>query len=76
MSAAAGFLGAVMVAALLGGIAAALADALDILRRQGGGRSGVAVALRAAGATCVFLIGLGGAAVGMVALVLAVGAAG
>lgn len=73
MSAGAAFLGAVMVAALLGGIAAAFADALDILRRQGGGRSGAAVALRAAGATCVFLIGLGGAAVGVAALLIAVG---
>lgn len=73
MSAAAGFLGAVMVAALLGGIAAAFADAWDILRRQGGDQSGAGIALRAAGATCVFLIGLGGAAVGMVALVIAVG---
>lgn len=72
MNVAAAFLGVVVVMALAGGIAAAAADALDILRRQSPSRSAAGLLLRAAGAACVFLIGLGGAAVGMVSLALAV----
>lgn len=72
MSVAAAFLCVVFVLALAGGIAAAAADALDILRRQSPGSSAAGLLLRAAGAACVFLIGLGGAAVGVVSLAMAV----
>ena len=72
MSVVAAFLGVVFVLALVGGIAAAAADALDILRQQSPGCSTAGLLMRAAGATCVFLIGLGGAAVGLVSLAMAV----